>query len=236
MNRHMFVIALLPTLVAAPAIGQTVSRVTLTPLAGWHAPLRALGPSADTNQGRYLNLDRAEAAPSFGLSAEIALPLQQFTARLSAATAMTSSVSGSFDCYPLSVCASILLNTTAEVRSVAAMASLVYSPLHSSSSFRPFVIAGAGYKRYNFSWPDAATFVNAGEYAETTATFQAGLGAAFDLLGATFRAEVIDNFTPEGSAMRSDFGPESLALVTELPRRNAQHDMLLNLGWQVFRF
>jgi len=124
----------------------------------------------------------------------------------------------------------VLLESSADVSVVAGLADVVWSP-RIDAGVRPYALAGFGLKRYAYEWPDAATLVGAGSHSETGAALHLGVGATFDLFGGSFRAEAGDIWSGQGSELGTATGGGA-----DLPRRNAQHDISVTLGWRVLRF
>jgi hypothetical protein len=124
----------------------------------------------------------------------------------------------------------VLLTTTAEAIIWAGVADILLTPF-TWSAVSPFVALGAGFKRYEFSRPEPAVLVEAGEYAESAIALHVGVGVEASLLGAPLRLEVSDYWSGEGRGLRGTFPDQ----VSE-PRRKAQHDLAISLGWSILRF
>jgi hypothetical protein len=219
-------------LLLAPAAGAAQSgvRIELTPRVGYYAPQDRVGAVAPAGRIWYVELERIEPTASLEASARISWAGSPLSARVHGLVALPSDVSGRFTCYPGLACPEVLMLTTAEATIWAAVADMVFSPLE-SSPMRPFLALGAGVKRYSFSWPDAAVLVEAGTYSENGVALHAGVGLEVSLAGAPLRLEVSDYWSPEGRGLR---GPDPDQVAE--PRRSAQHDLAVSLGWSVIRF
>ncbi|MCI0434371.1 MAG: hypothetical protein L0271_12145 [Gemmatimonadetes bacterium] len=149
---------------------------------------------------------------------------------MSALYALPSQASGQFECYPGQACPSILLRSDADITILSGIAAAVWS-LRGRGFVRPYLVAGAGFKRYRYEWQDAVTFVEAGEHSETPVAVHGGLGATFHVGGATLWLEAGAFWTPEGGVLESE-GNDRLFTVGRRP----QHDLSVVAGWRLLRF
>lgn len=229
--RSLIALAALPIL-PVESLAQTPDRFAIVTRAGVYAPTRDIGPAAPAGGPWYLRLEQADAAPAFELELSAKLPGDHFATRLVGLATLPADVSGFFDCYPGLACPAVLLPSDAEMGVLAAALDVLYSPMRADRPIRPFAMVGAGIKQYRFSWPDAAVLVTSGDHAETAATLRAGVGIEFDLAGQSIRAELADWWSARGSKIGDDPGIQGLSA----PRRRAQHDITLSIGWRLVRF
>jgi len=218
-------------LAALPVHGQSSVELELTPQAGYLIPLNALGAAAPTDEVWYLRLDRMRGTPTFGAVAQLSWPGAHAGVRVHGVYALESDVPGNFSCYPGLACPSVLLNTTARVSVWGAAADFMLAPLPRDGVLRPYLLAGAGLRIYQFSWPAAAVLVQAGDHVERALMLHGGIGLELDVAGAPLWLEVSDYWTREGDRLG---GPE-LDQV-DPARRAAQHDLSLTVGWRLLRF
>jgi len=220
-------VLLLPSL----AVAQSSLRLELTPGIGYYAPRNDLGAAAPAGGAWYLRLERIDPTVFLGASAQLDLPGSDLGLRLQGIVAWPSDAEGFFACHPGLGCPDVLLRTTAEVTVMAALADAVYSPFESRSPVRPFIALGAGVKRYSYSWPEPAVLLDAGDYSEAGLALHVGAGFDLVLAGAPLRLEVGDYWSDE---VRRPWATD--IAWSARPRRNAQHDLAVSLGWSVLRF
>jgi hypothetical protein len=231
-GRVIGTLALVAGLEPASVAAQAPLRFEVVPRAGMLAPMREIGPAARAGGPWYLRLERADAAPAFEMEIRVSGPGSRLAARLVGLATLPADVSGFFDCYPGLACPAVLLPSAAEAAVLAAAVDVLYSPLRGVQAIRPFAALGVGVKRYRITWPDAAVLVRGGEHSESTPTVRAGAGVEFAVLGQSVRAEVADWWSPEGRKISEDPGLPGLSA----PRRRAQHDIAVSLGWRLLRF
>jgi len=235
MNTRKFPrVALVGAMLLAPgaARAQSPVRIDVVPRAAVFAPRNELGGVAQAGGPWYLRLGRADASPALELEASIRLPALPFSFRLVGLASLPADVSGIFDCYPGLACPAVLLESAAEVRVLGAVADLVWRPLPLVAPVRPFLVLGAGVKQYRYSWPAPEVLVEAGEHAASSFTAHAGAGIEFGVLGQSFRVEAADWWSGEGAAIGEDPGLPGFGA----PRRRPQHDLVIGIGWRMFRF
>jgi hypothetical protein len=229
-NIRVIVVTGAALVAATPAVAQSPHRFQVAPRAGIYAPLNAIGPAARAGGPWFLDLDRADPAPSLDISAEAGWPGAHYRTRISALVTLPAKVTGEFHCFGDAVCPAVFIAADAEVSVMAFAGDLVYFPMRLDRAIRPYSILGGGIKRYEFSWAEPATLLDPSSETETTLALHAGVGLDIDVFGTAFRLEVADYWSPEGS--RLDSGSAASPAV----RRRAQHDLDIALGWQLLRF
>jgi len=233
-TRNLPNIALAGALLLAPgaARAQSPVRIDVVPRAAVYAPRNELGGVAQAGGPWYLRLGRADASPAFELEASIRLPALPFSLRLVGLASLPADVSGIFDCYPGLACPAILLESAAEVRVLGAVADLVWTLLPAMAPVRPFLLLGAGVKRYRYSWPAGEVLAEGGDHAASSFTTHAGAGIEFGVLGQSFRVEAADWWSGRGREIGADPGVAGFGA----PRRRPQHDIAVSVGWRMLRF
>lgn len=235
-----------------PVHAQSSARFGLTPRVGMSVPTQAFGPTTQVGPIRFLNLGRADASALFEIAADASWPNRRVGLRVVGSFTLPSSADGTFDCSygiacPATISAlrstsrtsgNVLLETEAEIRTSSATAALVFSPLRDRAALQPYAVFGAGVRHYSISWSAPGEFVSAGSHAETTPVLNAGIGAAVDVSGTTFHAEIGGAWTPEGDGADlqrtlPDSGPGS---DERSLKRRAQRDLAIVLGWRLVRF
>ncbi len=228
----------LSLVLSSPALAQDGRRFELSPQFGVQVPMNPIGPAAPTETAWYLDLERPDAAPSFGVTASVTWPGRWVGARVSAGYTLPSDVHGIFNCYPGLACPSILLESDANVESLTLIVDALLYPLARFAKVRPYIVTGLGVRRFRYEWPEAFTFVTAGSHAETRPVVNGGLGVAVDLLGASLHLELTDAWSPEGDGA-GGFRLQTAGPVShhpqDLPSR-AQHVIGVSLGVRVLRF
>jgi len=229
-GRALIVTALL----AAPAMARAQSpvRIDVIARAAAYVPGGRLGGVARAGGPWYVRLDRADAAPAFELQASIRLPAWPVSLRVVGLASLPADVDGIFDCYPGLACPAILLESAAEVRVLGAVADLVWAPLAAVAPVRPFLALGAGVKQYRFSWPAPEVLVESGRHTESAFAAHAAVGIELGLIGQVFRIEAADWWTGRGAPIGDD--PDLTGFAA--PRRRAQHDLVVGIGWRMLRF
>ena len=227
-------------LLPAAAAGQQDWRIEIMPRVGVYSPQSELGTTAVAEGPWNLRLGRLEAVPAFELLAQVGLPGGRWAVRASALATTASKATGYFDCGPGFACPSVLLPSKAATTVLAGVLDLVVAPFERGGAVRPFALLGAGAKRYAYTWQDAVVLVPGGHDTETTLAVHAGVGVDVDLLGAPLRLEVADYWSPRGRSI-GKLPPGTTDIdrspgLTYLPRREAQHDLVIVLGYRLALF
>lgn len=230
-GRVIEVVAAGGLLFAAAARAQSPLRIEVVPRAAMYLPRNELGPAAPAGGAWFLHLERMDAAPAFEMEVRVLPAGSPLSLRLVGLATLPAEAPGFFNCYPGLACPAVLLESTAEVSVLGAAADLVWSPLGAASPVRPFLLLGAGVKRYHYSWPAPAVLVEAGEDAESAFAAHAGAGLEFAVLGQSIRVEVADWWSGEGAAIGDDPGVAGFSA----PRRRQQHDVAVSIGWRLLR-
>lgn len=217
---------------AAAASGQAPIRLEIIARAGLYAPTSAVGPAAPATGPWYLRLEQVEAAPVLEVEFRSTWPGSRFGLRLVGLVTGRADAAGVFDCYPGLACPAVLLESDAEAMVIAVAADVLYHASPAARRLRPFLLAGAGVKRYRFRWPAAVVIVPAGDHAESALALHAGAGVEVGIGGLSMRVELADWWSGEGPDIGVDPGVPSV----RAPRRRAQHDVTLNIGVRLFRF
>lgn len=233
-NRYAFAIlacfsAMLFLPARAPAQGV---HIDVAPRFVAYVPTSDLDGVAPAGDPWYLKLGQADAAGALEVESRLLWPSGRFAFRVFGLATLPADVSGIFDCYPGLACPAVLLRSNAEMVVLAAAVDVQYSPRHPGSAVRPYASFGVGVKRYRFSWPDADVIVLAGDHADTSPAVRAGFGVEFNFRGQSIRAEVADWWTDEGDEIRTLPGTASQLA----PRRRAQHDIAVSIGWRLLSF
>ena len=221
---------LLVVLSARQVVAQSPVRFDVTPRVGYYAGLSELGLAAPAGESWLLSLERKEPTMSLEMSARLGLPSSRLSARLLGMVALPSETHGEFTCHPGAACPAVFLEADALVTVWSAVADLMYAPFSREARARPFALLGAGVKRYNYSWSEPATLVQAGHYSESGFALHAGLGLELDVIGVPIRVEASDYWSPEGKVLAP--GRNGAPDV----RRAGQHDLSITLGWRLLRF
>lgn len=236
MKKNSVVItALAWSVFAAGVVAGQAPRFEVTARAGMLFPLNELGAVAPSGDAWHLRLARADATPTFEVAARAAWPGSFIGTRIVGSWAVPTDASGFFNCNPGFACPAVLLPRDAEVGMQSLVGDLIISPLERNDRIRPWAALGAGIRRYDYSWNDG-NLINAGSHSETSLALHAGLGMSLDLPFGALQLEVADYWTPESGAVVPIAVPASGGSTGSVPRRDAQHDIVLNLGWRLIRF
>ena len=223
-------------LVAPPATAQSIGSFELTPFVGTFAPRNAVGPAAPAGGAWFLRLERVEPTVSLGVSA-LTKWTPQLAARLTLQSVLPSHAEGTFDCRPGTACPSVLLRSRTKVSTQMAVADLLFTPLDIQRSVRPFVSAGGGLRRDHYSWSDAEVLVGGGKHSARSLTTRTSLGADVALPRSSLRVALEHFWTPEGRPLYdAPIDAPTLEQGNGSPRRGAQRDLAVTVGWRLLPF
>lgn len=226
------VVALAALTPAVPASAQRL-RIDIAPSAGVIRPLDAAGAVTSVEQAWYLDLERADAAPFIGVTADVGRPRGWFGVRVTAHAALPATAHASFRCRPGLACPAVLLESGADVSSLAGFVDLVLSPVR-SDRIEAWIAAGPGLQRTDVRWQAPAVLVGAGEHAGTVPALHAATGFDIRIGNGALRTGIGMLWRPEGDAILP--ADASTGGTVRAVRRPAGTDLLLSLGWSLLRF
>jgi hypothetical protein len=229
MRTAAVLLLLMGALFGSPVHSVAQVRFGLTPRLGWYVPLRQAGAVAPVNETWFLQLERIDPSVSFELSADV-MSRSGVGVRVMGLVTAPVTAKGAFNCYPGVPCPAILSDTEADVQVATLLADLVYAPFAGSAAVRPYAALGAGVRRFHASYPNLAALIEADSRTEHALALHAALGAEFELFGAVLRAEVADYYSSNRIA------PPEGSQAEQSPKRIAQHDLGISLGWRLLRF
>lgn len=224
-------VAFLLVALPLPLQAQSPIRLEITPHVGYFAPRDDIGAVMRVSDANVLVLRRIDPGPSIGATAELTWPTEVVRTRVTGLVTASRDADGEFTCMTNVPCLAIFIGANASARIAAAVADVVVGP-RGSALVRPYALFGAGVKRYSFSWDVASPSPVGGSHAENVLAVHGGIGIEWDVLGSTIRAEVSDYWSPAAGDIQPAEGSGALAVAG----RQAQHDISITIGYQLFRF
>ena len=201
----------------------------LTPSVGFRTTSNDFGPATAVSQVHFLSIREVDAAVSFGLRADLSLPVKGLALSLRGLATLPTGVKGGLSCFPGFYCVAVMLPVDSEMRTLSGTVGFRYRPWSGTGWIRPYLTAGVGLQQEVYSWPEQENgFLPGTDQAESSRVFVAGIGFDVDTGPLPLRIEFSDTWVPEGDRMRSTMGPSFSSAWP--PRRESRHDLNVSLG------
>jgi hypothetical protein len=189
-----------------------------------------VGPVATVNTARFLNIRDVGPAVSFGLQANLTLPVRNLALTIRGFATFPTDTKGTLDCFPELICLAVLFPFESEAQVWSGTVGLSFRPWDGPGRIRPFVLGAVGLKQEWVRWEARESRnVQAGDRMTSSGAVVLGVGFDVDFGGIPLRFEVTDIWTPEGDVLTGPPGP-SLSSAWP-PRRESRHDLHISLGW-----
>lgn len=231
MNNAIRSLAVAFAAVPINAAAQSPPRFEITPQVGYFAPQEQLGGIARVGNASVVRLNRVDPGVVLIATGQTTWPSARLRTRITAMLTSSLDVGGEIVCMPGQLCLAVFRGTRAHVRVAAAVVDAVYVPIDHGVA-RPYVLLGAGLKRYAFSWSPDDPLLRGANHVDHALAVHSGIGLELDVLGASIRAELSDFWTPKAGTIV----PAEPAIAESVPGRRAQHDLSVSVGYRLFRF